>query len=331
MTPPPPPPLTWDQAFSVMLSIIHRYLLSTPGSFTEDVRLSAAGCPHLSVCPCSLASLCVWSGRSWDWNHLWGAKSQRPHTPVGPVQWGGNILSNWTWTLIKSSSAPNRKRRCSGLAAGVSLSRRDLTQCPVCDGESLLTPGFKAAALVGGWSLHSLQHRCSLNIINTDRFQKDFVGGFRVSDGRMWVSCPRVQKSTGSNVPHSLFSFMCVPCVPATFLQIFIPGVKHSWSLSPVYSPVLSLTLTFFHADWEWQRGRGRSRGGVGGGQVSVTGGQERAHGQWRGAEAWKRGEQRSRAFAVMDGSSSPRNQKPNLPRHRRAARGAATQELIVQ
>lgn len=38
-----------------------------------------------------------------------------------------------------------------------------------------------------------------------------------------------------------LSSFMCVPRVPATFLQIFIPGVKRSWSLSPVYSPVLSL------------------------------------------------------------------------------------------
>lgn len=39
-----------------------------------------------------------------------------------------------------------------------------------------------------------------------------------------------------------------------------------------------------------------------------------------------------ARAFAVMDGLSSSRDQKPNLPRHRwAAARGAATQELIGQ
>lgn len=137
----------------------------------------------------------------------------------------------------------------------------------------------------------------------------------------MWVSCRCVQKSTSSNVPHSLFFFMCVPCVPATFLQIFMPGVKCSWSLSPVYSPVLSLTLTFFHADWEWQQGRGRSQGSAGsgvggGGQVSVTGGQEReplVKGEWQRPEE-RRAEER--AFTVMDGLSSPRNQKPNLPRH---------------
>lgn len=137
--------------------------------------------------------------------------------------------------------------------------------------------------------------------------------------GHMWVSCRCVQKSRSSNVPHSLFFFMCVPCVPATFLQIFIPGVKRSWSLSPVYSPVLSLTLTFFHADWEWQQGRGRSQGSAGsggGGHMGVTGGQQR---EPLVKGAGQRPEERSaeeRAFTVMNGVTSSRNQKPTLPRH---------------
>lgn len=53
-----------------------------------------------------------------------------------------------------------------------------------------------------------------------------------------------------------------------------------------------------------------------GGGQVSVTGGQER---EPLVKEEWQRPEERraeERAFTVMDGLSSSRNQKPNLPRH---------------
>lgn len=199
-----PPPPHW-QTISLMLSIIRRYLLislSTPApsyKMSGSQRQGPLTCPSVHApWPCCVFG-CNCSGRCWDWNHLWGAKSQRPDTPVGPVQWGGNILSNWTWTLLKWSSAPHRKWRCSGLPTGVTLSRRDLTQCPVSDGELLLTPGFKPAALVGGWSLRSLQHRCTLKVV-----------GFRVSDGRMWVSCPRVQKSTGSNVPNSLSFPSCV-------------------------------------------------------------------------------------------------------------------------
>lgn len=85
----------------------------------------------------------------------------------------------------------------------------------------------------------------------------------------MWVACACVQKSDCSNVLPSLFFFMCVPRVAATFLQIFIPGVKCSWSLSPVYSPVLShswlLHWPFFILTKSDSREGTESRGGGGG------------------------------------------------------------------
>lgn len=97
--------------------------------------------------------------------------------------------------------------------------------------------------LAEGWSLHSVHHSASLNAINRERFRKDFVVGFVYMCICACGSHVHVcKKSDCSNVLPSLFFFMCVPRVPATFLQIFIPGVKRSWSLSPVYSPVLSLS-----------------------------------------------------------------------------------------
>lgn len=67
--------------------------------------------------------------------------------------------------------------------------------------------------------------------------------------------------------------------------------------------------------DGEGVRGvQGRLGGGCG--QVSVTEGQEReplVKGEGKRLEK-RRAEER--AFTVMDGLSSSRNQKPNLPRH---------------
>lgn len=83
----------------------------------------------------------------------------------------------------------------------------------------------------------------------------------------MWVSCACVQKFNCSKVLPSLIFFMCVPRVPATFLQIFIPGVKRSWSLSPVYSPVLSLSRLSrwpFFILTESDRGEGTKSQGAG-------------------------------------------------------------------
>lgn len=130
----------------------------------------------------------------------------------------------------------------------------------------------------------------------------------------MWVTCEFVQKFDWGNVLPTVFFFMCVPRVVATFPQIFIPRVKHSWSHSPVYSPVLSLPWLsywpFFITIWSGRReGIKRARG------------QKESKWAWsevrrRGKSArrkpvWMRGK---RVFGVMDDLSSCRNQKPNLP-----------------
>lgn len=128
-----------------------------------------------------------------------------------------------------------------------------------------------------------------------------------------------VQKS------NSNFSFMCVPRVPATFLQIFIPGVKRSWSLSPVYSPVLSLSRLShwpFFILTESDRREGTKSQGAEKEQVSIEWGQEKRKGARRkplvereacSEREVTRGVGRE-CFSVMDDLSSYRNQKPNLP-----------------
>lgn len=158
----------------------------------------------------------------------------------------------------------------------------------------------------------------------------------------MWVSCAWVQKSDSSNVLHSLFFFMCVPRVPATFLQIFIPGVKRSWSLSPVYSPVLSLSRLShwpFFILTESGRREGTGVRGAEKEQVSVTGGQGNRKGVRRKPSVEREGEKpvvrenwaEERAFSVMDDLSSSRNQKPNLRSPLLAkAHNAVMQELSL-
>lgn len=138
--------------------------------------------------------------------------------------------------------------------------------------------------LVEGWSLHSLQHSASLNAIDRERFKKDFLVCVYVH-ACMWVSCACVQKFNCSNVLPSLIFFMCVPRVPATFLQIFIPGVKRSWSLSPVYSPVLSLSRLLYWPFFiltESDRREGTKSQGAEKEQVSVEWGQGKREGARR-------------------------------------------------
>lgn len=138
----------------------------------------------------------------------------------------------------------------------------------------------------------------------------------------MWVSYACVQKFNCSNVLPSLFFFMCVPLVPATFMQIFIPGVKRSWSPSSVYSPVLSLTLTFFILTESDRRQGTQSQGGAEKEQVSIwvrSGeegeSEEKAFGEERETCSEKEASGGAgRALSVMDDLSSYRNQKPNLP-----------------
>lgn len=99
------------------------------------------------------------------------------------------------------------KRPCGGVPAHVTGSSRELTQCPVSDGGLLLTPRLKAAALVEGWSLHSLQQLSGLNIINTDRFLKDFVVGFCVrTDGHICGSHVGVCRNLPATFPTLSFS-----------------------------------------------------------------------------------------------------------------------------
>lgn len=110
-----------------------------------------------------------------------------------------------------------------------------ITDCSICTRSSL----------VGGWSL--------LCYPECHQQEKDFVDLCTSPrfDVALVFMCAEILQPRCSPRPPSLplslpfffllSSFMCVPRVPATFLQIFIPGVKRSWSLSPVYSPVLSL------------------------------------------------------------------------------------------
>lgn len=162
--------------------------------------------------------------------------------------------------------------------------------------------------LVDGWSFQSVLCSASLNAINREGFHKDFVG-------LCICACLRMQKYDWNNAPPTVFVFMCVPRVAATFRQIFIPGVKHSWSLSPVYSPVLSphwLSHWPLFIPIESDRRAGTKRHGEARPRPSE-------HGARSGVETdrqrqnlvWKWGKW---VFALMDDLSSNRNQKPNLP-----------------
>lgn len=145
-------------------------------------------------------------------------------------------------------------------------------------GHYIVTCGLASQAiqLKGGLSAH-----CTALPGQTPAIEKGFKNALSVCvyvHAYMWVACACVQKSNCSNVLPSLFFFMCVPRVAATFLQIFIPGVKCSWSLSSVYSPVLShswlLHWPFFILTKSDSREGTESRGG-GEEQVSMEWGQE--------------------------------------------------------
>lgn len=147
---------------------------------------------------------------------------------------------------------------------------------------------------------------------------------------------------------------MCVPRVPATFLQIFIPGVKCSWSLPPCLFSCsfsrLTLTLTFFNPDWDWQEGGDISRG---------WGGRKRASECSRRSEAKEKKESRERkplvqcewgavgaavrewwaedrACSVMDDLSCYRNQKaqssePSYSKNTHCSHAMSLVGLIVE
>lgn len=105
------------------------------------------------------------------------------------------------------------RKRSGPAVVDVTLSGRDLIQCPVSDGELLLTPGFKATVLVKGWSLHSCQQPSTLTIIDKDRFPKDFVVGFcvyRWSHVGLVLVCAEIHQQQRS--PHSLFLHVCSMC-----------------------------------------------------------------------------------------------------------------------
>lgn len=190
-------------------------------------------------------------------------------------------------------------------------------------GHYIVTCGLASQAiqLKGGLSAH-----CTALPGQTPAIEKGFKNALSVCvyvHAYMWVACACVQKSDCSNVLPSLFFFMCVPRVAATFLQIFIPGVKCSWSLSSVYSPVLShswlLHWPFFILTKSDSREGTESRGGrKGASEYGVRSGGERERERVRRKSVWKRemwaGEQGERVFSVMDDLSSYWNQKPNLP-----------------
>lgn len=188
-------------------------------------------------------------------------------------------------------------------------------------GHYIVTCGLASQAiqLKGGLSAH-----CTALPGQTPAIEKGFKNALSVCvyvHAYMWVACACVQKSNCSNVLPSLFFFMCVPRVAATFLQIFIPGVKCSWSLSSVYSPVLShswlLHWPFFILTKSDSREGTESRGG-GRSKWVWSEVRRRERERVRRKSVWKRemwaGEQGERVFSVMDDLSSYWNQKPNLP-----------------
>lgn len=196
-------------------------------------------------------------------------------------------------------------------------------------GELLLTPGFKAAALVEGWSLHSCQQHFSLNIISAHRVLKDLVVGlcvYRWSHVGLVLVCAEIHQQQCS--PLSLFLHVCSMCSSHISANIYTGCKTLLISFPCLLSCSFSHWPFFMLTESDSGDGEGvRAVGGGGGGQVSVTVGQEReALVRGEGQRPEERRAEES-AFIVMDGLSSSRNQKLNLPRHLLAkARSAAMQ-----
>lgn len=123
--------------------------------------------------------------------------------------------------------------------------------------------------LVEGWSLHTLHHSASLNALNRERFKKDFVVCFvymciwaclHVGLVCMCAAIWLQQRPT-----LSLFLHVCSTCSSHISANIYTGCKTLLISLPCLLSCSFSqptLTLTFFHPDWEWQEGGDKESGG---------------------------------------------------------------------
>lgn len=114
--------------------------------------------------------------------------------------------------------------------------------------------------LVEGWSFHSLHHSANLNSINRETFKKDFVVGFVYVHVGLMCMCAEILTS-----PLFIFLHVCSTCSSHISANIYTGCKTLLISLPCLLSCSFSgptLTLNFFHPDWEWQEGGDKESGG---------------------------------------------------------------------
>lgn len=142
----------------------------------------------------------------------------------------------------------------------------------------------------------------------------------------MWVClCAEIRLWQCS--PLSLFLHVCSTCSSHISANIYTGCKTLLISLACLLSCSFSqptLTLTFFHPDWEWQEGGYKESGGRK--RASECRGRSGEERREQGESLWWRERKRpasereaskgseERVFSVMDDLSSYRNQKPNQP-----------------